>query len=90
MRPFGWLRRRSAAPLPQCSVVTFNPAGGDWVPTHQHRKGGLYRLLGLGTNEADRRVVAVYDDDTGHIWVRDAAEFNDGRFTPLADAGGKP
>lgn len=54
-----------------------------WAATHQHRKGGLYRLRFYATLEADRTPVAVYDDAEGMIWVRDRAEFNDGRFTAL-------
>ena len=54
-----------------------------WTPTHQHRKGGLYRLRGYGVLEADRSAVAIYDDASGTTWVRAASEFDDGRFTPL-------
>ena len=54
-----------------------------WQATHQHKKGGYYRLIAYGTNEADRTPVAIYDDAVGTIWVRAAAEFDDGRFTPL-------
>ena len=57
-----------------------------WAPTHRHKKGGHYRLLGYGTNEADRTSVAIYDDITGAVWVRSAAEFNDGRFDLLGSA----
>jgi len=24
----------------------------------------------------------IYDDETGNVWIRPAAEFDDGRFTP--------
>ena len=54
-----------------------------FVPTHRHRKGGLYRKLAEGVLEADRSAVVIYDDAEGTIWVRDAGEFGDGRFTPL-------
>lgn len=57
--------------------------GSDWAPTHRHRKGGLYRVLGQGVLEADRSAVVLYDDAQGTIWVRDAVEFEDGRFVPL-------
>lgn len=56
---------------------------GEWAPTHRHRKGGGYRLLCIGVNEADRQPVAIYDDAQGTIWVRDQKEFEDGRFTPI-------
>lgn len=56
---------------------------GRWAPTHQHRKGGLYRVLAEGTLETDRSPVVIYDDAEGTIWVRPTAEFDDGRFTAL-------
>ena len=54
-----------------------------WAPTHRHRKGGLYRVLGQAVLEADRTDVVVYDDAEGTVWVRPVAEFEDGRFTPV-------
>lgn len=54
-----------------------------WSPTHVHRKGGQYRLIGYGINEADRTPVAMYDDRDGTVWVRAKSEFLDGRFTQL-------
>ena len=56
---------------------------GRWRPTHRHRKGGLYRLLGEAVLEADRSAVVLYDDAEGTVWVRDKAGFEDGRFTAL-------
>ena len=61
-----------------------------WAPTHRHTKGGLYRLLGYGTLEADRTTVAIYDDASGAVWVRSAAEFDDGRFELIPDAQSEP
>lgn len=60
-------------------------AGGatSFVPTHRHRKGGDYRFLATGIDEATREPVVIYDDADGTIWVRAKAEFEDGRFTPL-------
>jgi hypothetical protein len=57
----------------------------DWRPTHQHRKGGLYRVLAIGVLEADRTDAVIYDDAEGHIWVRAKSEFCDGRFLPVGD-----
>ncbi|MEN8840621.1 MAG: DUF1653 domain-containing protein [Octadecabacter sp.] len=54
-----------------------------WQATHRHKKGGLYRLVGPATLEADRSDVVIYDDADGTVWVRSKAEFYDGRFTPL-------
>ena len=55
----------------------------NWVPTHRHRKGGLYRIMGHGTLESDRSAVTIYDDTDGQVWVRPTQEFEDGRFEPL-------
>ena len=57
-----------------------------WQPTHQHRKGGLYRVITRGEIEADLTPCVVYDDAAGRVWARPAAEFDDGRFTPLPPA----
>ena len=77
MRVLWWIWGRSPARTGP------EPEKNAWVPTHRHKKGGLYRLIGYGTNEADRATVAIYDDATGAVWVRNAAEFNDGRFDLL-------
>lgn len=72
---FGQLLRRPRPPL-----MGQTP----WVATHRHKKGGLYRLLGYATAEADRTPVAIYDDAEGKVWVRAANEFEEpGRFTKL-------
>lgn len=60
---------------------------GKWRPTHRHKKGGLYRVLGQAVLEADRSNVVVYDDVEGTVWVRPVMEFEDGRFTPLPPSG---
>ena len=54
-----------------------------WTPTHRHKKGGLYRVLGRAVLEADRSDVVVYDDAEGTVWVRPVDEFEDGRFSPV-------
>jgi len=62
-----------------------------WHPTHRHKKGGGYRLLGYGVAEADRSTVAIYDDIDGTVWVRSADEFNDpARFAPVVLVGNPP
>lgn len=66
-----------------------SPAGRRyWEATHQHRKGGLYRVLHRDNVfiEADMVPAVIYDDDDGRIWVRPASEFDDGRFTVIATA----
>lgn len=86
MKLLGWLRRGLPAPVPHAGLVDLTERSGEaWVPTHRHRSGGLYRLLTHGINEADRSAVAIYDDASGTVWVRNAAEFGDGRFTPVLE-----
>ncbi len=58
-------------------------SGDPWQPTHRHRKGGLYRVIGEGIWEPDRQPVILYDDADGQVWVRPKAEFEDGRFSKL-------
>ena len=58
-------------------------SGTDWMPTHRHRKGGLYRVLGGAIWEPDRSPVVIYDDAQGNVWVRPRETFEDGRFEPL-------
>lgn len=60
-----------------------HPIRADWVPTHRHRKGGLYRVVTHGTLEADHSPVVIYDDADGTVWVRPTQEFEDGRFEVL-------
>lgn len=82
-----WLKKLIVgAPDAPTSTSTTTPVFGQpqWHPTHRHKKGGGYRLLGFGVLEADRTSVAIYDDIDGTVWVRDAAEFNDrDRFAPV-------
>ena len=58
-----------------------------WNPTHRHRKGGFYRILGDGILEADGRFMTIYDDAEGTTWIRSTAEFDDGRFEPCQSKG---
>ena len=82
MRKVTDLFRATPAPDPQTPPPSPLARAG-WRATHRHAKGGLYRLLCYGVAEADRSPVAIYDDAVGTVWVRAAAEFDDGRFTPL-------
>jgi len=76
-----WFARARAqqepAPVPQSNPL--------WHPTHMHRKGGMYRVIGPAIYEADRSDVVIYDDVDGTVWVRATVEFYDGRFTALRD-----
>ena len=76
------VRAEAAPTAPPAPTPTFGQT--PWHPTHRHKKGGGYRLLGYGVAEADRSPVAIYDDQAGTVWVRDADEFNDPtRFAPV-------
>jgi len=52
---------------------------------YRHREtGAVVELLSRGLNDADRMpVVVVRDVASGQVWVRSAAEFDDGCFVPL-------
>lgn len=78
----GWASGWNAAelqapdPLPQ------------WIPTHRHIKGTLYRVLHRAALEANADSVIVYESFQGDVWVRPTREFLDGRFTPLSEIPG--
>ena len=52
---------------------------------YRHYKGGLYRVLHLGTDEENDVPVVIYQAQNaeGRIWVRPVA-----RFIELVDVGG--
>ena len=81
-----FFKRLMGAKAEATDVTPPQPSFGTpkWYPTHRHKKGGGYRLLGYGINEADRTNVAIYDDADGTVWVRSRLEFDDGRFTPIS------
>lgn len=62
------------------------------IATHQHYKGGLYRVIGIATHSETLESMMVYEQlwpKTRSLWVRPAAMFEetleDGtrRFAPL-------
>jgi hypothetical protein len=59
-------------------------------PTHRHRKGGEYELLGYGRHTETEEETAVYRDVWGRLWVRPRSMFDDGRFTPLSGLAPTP
>ena len=79
--------RAAAAALAVLPVAT--PDAG-WRPTHRHvNRGTEYEVVGQGIMQAppagsqDEASVTVYRDHDGKLWVRETAEFNDGRFEVL-------
>jgi hypothetical protein len=87
LESLGYVNRVGQQPFWQ-HYVQHVPAP-QWQPTHQHRKGALYRVVTRGKLEADLSDCVVYDDADGHVWVRPASEFDDGRFTPLPAPPGR-
>lgn len=72
-------------------LARFVPSAMAWCPTHRHVKtGGEYRVLARGKIEATLAPIVVYENRDGETWVRPVAEFEDGRFVPLASPGGTP
>lgn len=66
----------------------------EWKPTHQHYKGGLYRVVRRGFIEANWVPAVFYESDEGTLIVRPALEFDGDvywegkvrrRFRPLED-----
>jgi hypothetical protein len=58
-----------------------------WSPTHRHLKSGRkYQVLMRGQDSDKGVEVVIYRGVGGHVWVREAAEFDDGRFEPISPA----
>lgn len=78
-----WYARLAVRALETCAEILSEARA--FVPTHRHRKGGLYRVVARGRLERDLAPVVIYASPEGLVWVRPAAEFDDGRFAPLTD-----
>lgn len=48
----------------------------EWRPTHEHFKGGLYRVIARGRIEANLTPCVIYDNEKGETWVRPADDFD--------------
>ena len=61
-----------------------------WVNRYKHKKGGIYDVFAEGrvqtsTPLLDMDDVIIYQSiNDNSFWVRSPMEFNDGRFTPIA------
>ena len=61
----------------------------EFVPTHRHYKGGLYRKLFDARHSETEELLTVYQSADGRHWVRPTAMFDerlpDGRlrFAPI-------
>jgi hypothetical protein len=49
----------------------------EWKPTHQHYKGGLYRVITTALREADLVPMVVYESEDGPVFVRPMSEFSE-------------
>lgn len=83
----------SAAP----AAPSAPPSAGEWQPTHRHlKRGTTYREVARGFAQVaahpieEMTAVTIYQGKDGVYWVRNAVEFDDGRFAALSRAGGKP
>ena len=54
-------------------------------PTHKHKKGRFYQVIGEGYVEATMERAVIYKNDLGILWIRPSEEFYDGRFTPVEE-----
>lgn len=56
-----------------------------------HAKGGVYRIVGPCTIEAQMMPAYAYTDiSTSYMWVRRASEMEDGRFSLIESADSRP
>lgn len=60
----------------------------EWVPTHRHVKTKrLYQVIARGLDATNLHApapqVVIYRNEIGHWFIRDAHEFDDGRFEEL-------
>jgi hypothetical protein len=60
------------------------------MPFWRHKKrGSVYVEIGRGFAQVSHHpieemtTVVIYQDKNGRLWVRNAVEFDDGRFEPL-------
>ncbi|MCW3782921.1 DUF1653 domain-containing protein [Defluviimonas salinarum] len=78
--------RHELETAPRCGRAGETLPAWENGPRYRHRKGGEYRLLGsLALDRpAGRIMTALYRAEAdGTLWLRDAAEFFDGRFSPI-------
>ena len=54
-------------------------------PTHLHKKGRYYQVIGEGIIEESCTPAVIYKNDAGMTWIRPSEEFYDGRFTPIEE-----
>lgn len=57
----------------------------EFKPTHLHKKGRYYQVIGEGIIEETGTPAVIYKNDMGITWIRPSGEFYDGRFTPIEE-----
>lgn len=69
----------------QMVLESYERLDSEFRPTHLHKKGRYYQVMGEGIDEATATPVIIYKNDMGITWVRPSEEFYDGRFTPIEE-----
>ena len=54
-------------------------------PTHKHKKGRFYQVIGEGYIEDTMVRADIYKNYLGILWIRPSEKFYDGRFTPVEE-----
>lgn len=54
-----------------------------WIPTHIHKKGREYRIIGYAKHSETEEALVVYEDRSGLVWARPEKMFFDGRFEKI-------
>lgn len=57
------------------AIESADPTWAEFVPTHRHYKGGLYRVTDVLTHAETKQKLVSYDDADGNAWVRASEEF---------------
>lgn len=70
--------------LTQCLMI-YKEQDEAFRPTHLHKKGRYYQVIGEGIIEESCTPAVIYKNDAGMTWIRPAKEFYDGRFTPIEE-----
>lgn len=68
-------------------LESYERLDSEFKPTHLHKKGRYYQVVGEGIIEESCTPAVIYKNDAGMTWIRPSEEFYDGRFTPIEEIG---